>query len=374
MEIGPEIWRNWQKYDASNVPESFEVALYSDANFTSHLRRTDWPLDLIPTFPDFTRPGVQQALVARVRWCLALPASATEDSKSDYRSYHGGGIEDEIASLVSMALGVRCRSGGVTRRWWRRRHDESEYDPLGYPIEHEHRSPTWKAPGRGRAMLPTLAEQVGLQAAVPLLELLPKISDKKAVALVRAARLYSSALWVADDDPNLAWLQLVSAIEVAAVLHIKSTKPAWKRVERTMPELWKVLITYGDDHAQQVGTMLADQVRSVDRFSTFMAEFLPGPPAQRPQDFAQIDWNEIPGHLQTIYKYRSEALHNGTPFPGPMCEPPAPCSTDALDENPLWLWSQHGASTWAAKNIPMYLHMFEYLVREALIRWWSSLA
>lgn len=368
--MGPEIWWNWQRYDANNVPESFEVALYSDANFTSHLRRPDWPLDLIPTLPDPTRPGVRQALVARVRWCLALPASATEDSKTDDQSYHGGGVDDEIASLVSLALGVRCRSGGVTRRWWRRRHDESEYDPLGYPVEHDHRPPIWTAPsGRGRAMLPTLAGQVDLQGAIPLLELLPKISGKKAVALVRAARLYSNALWVADNDPNLAWLQLVSAIEVGAVFYNKGRKPVWKRVEHAMPELWNVLIACGETHAQQVGEILAPLVKSTDRFSTFMAAFLPDPPAQRPQDLAQINWNEIPGYLQTIYNYRSRALHDGTPFPGPMCEPPMPWSTDVPDEKPPWLWSQHGASTWAAKDIPMYPHIFEYLARQALLRW-----
>lgn len=120
--------------------------------------------------------------------------------------------------------------------------------------------------------------------------------------------------------------------------------------------------------------MLAHLVKSTDRFTTFMAKFLPDPPAQRPQDSAQIDWNEVPDHLQTIYKHRSFALHNGIPFPGPMCESPMPWSTDVPDEKPPWPWSQHGASTWTAKDIPMYLHTFEYLAHKALLRWWGSLA
>ena len=102
------------------------------------------------------------ALVARVRWCRAFPASATEESKTDDKSYHGGAIEDEIASLVSLALGIRCRSGGVTRRWWCQV-DESKNDPLGYPFEYDHRPPIWTPPARGNAMLPTLAVQVDLQ-------------------------------------------------------------------------------------------------------------------------------------------------------------------------------------------------------------------
>ena len=38
---------------------------------------------------------------------------------------------------------------------------------------------------------------------------------EKAIAIVRAARLYQQAVWVADDDPNLAFLWLVSAVEVS---------------------------------------------------------------------------------------------------------------------------------------------------------------
>jgi hypothetical protein len=32
VDAGPEIWRDWRKYDPDNVQESFEIALYSDTN------------------------------------------------------------------------------------------------------------------------------------------------------------------------------------------------------------------------------------------------------------------------------------------------------------------------------------------------------
>jgi hypothetical protein len=53
---------------------------------------------------------------------------------------------------------------------------------------------------------------------------------------------------------------------------------------------------------------------------------------------------------------------------------------DVPVEEPPWLSSQHGASVqqgasvWAAADIPMYLHTFEYLARGALLAWWRSLA
>jgi hypothetical protein len=35
--------------------------------------------------------------------------------KTDPGSYHGAWIDEELASLISVALGVRCRSGGLWR-------------------------------------------------------------------------------------------------------------------------------------------------------------------------------------------------------------------------------------------------------------------
>ena len=45
---------------------------------------------------------------------------------------------------------------------------------------------------------------------------LPSLAENFQVELVRAARAYASGLWWANEDPNRAWLQLVTAVEVAA--------------------------------------------------------------------------------------------------------------------------------------------------------------
>jgi hypothetical protein len=114
--------------------------------------------------------------------------------------------------------------------------------------------------------LPDLPSSASVEDAVPLFNLLPRISGKNVVRLVRAARLYANALWVCDDDPNLGWLQMVSAVEAAAVQR-SGTKPLWKRVEQEMPDLWKLLLNAGgQQHAENVGAQLADLVRSTDPF------------------------------------------------------------------------------------------------------------
>jgi hypothetical protein len=374
---GTALWHNWRQYTPERVSEAFEVSLYSDSDIIGDIRQPDWPVDLIPTITNPATSGLRFAQVARVRWCLEPLPPAREPVETADKSYYGGQAEDEIAALLSLALGVRLRSGGITRQWFRDT-GNAKPDPLGHPMEFDHRPPMWTPPLR-RPLLPELPSSANVQDAVPLLNLLPKISGKNVVALVRAARLYANALWVCDDDPNLGWLQMVSAVEAAAAER-SGTKPAWKRVEQEMPELWRLLLDAGgQQHAENVGAMLADLVRSTDRFSRFMDEFAPAPPARRPEEQLQIDWSELPELLRVIYGFRSRALHSGLPFPAPMCEPPITWGSDVPVEKPPWLSSQHGvsveqgASAWAAEDIPMYLHTFEYLARGALLTWWRSL-
>jgi hypothetical protein len=200
---------NWRAYDPNGAPaEAFEAALYSDACLDGSLIDPAWPLDLMPANPPL-RPGLKLAAVARVRW----NATADPDmSRSDTGGYHGGGADDEVAALVSLALGVRCRSGGITRLWPR-----GSGDPLGMPIEFSHRRPYLPEPAERRPLLPNLPEIASLEGCAALFGSFAAAQGSHATALVRAARLYEHALWIAEDDPNLSWLQLVSALEVAAV-------------------------------------------------------------------------------------------------------------------------------------------------------------
>jgi hypothetical protein len=369
----PALMQNWTAYSQrgdGGFMEMLEFALYSDADFTTYLRRPDWPIDLLTTMPSFRTSGVRFALAARVRWNLAIPEVEPGTSKTDDSAYHGGGIDDEIAALVSLLFGVRCRSGGPTRRWWS---DEQGglADPLGFPMEFDHHPPAWAAPLRGHVVLPTLASTAALTDRADLLESVGQLSEAAAIALIRAARLYSNAIWVADSDPNLAWLQLVSAIEAVAVLHA-ATEPPWKRVEVEWPDLWEVLQEAGQDHAERVAAELADLVQSTSRFVNFLTTFMPLPPEDRPSEALQLDWTDLTGKLRKVYRYRSRALHDGAPFPGPMCEPPIKLEDGIPVEIPPWIDSRHGLSVWQAKDVPMYLHVFEYIARHAVLAWWES--
>lgn len=374
---GPASWTNWQAHDPDGAREMREVALYSDSSVAGYLRRPDWPLDLISTF---ARPGSSFPLVARIRWYGAttpLDLDNPEITTSD-DAYHGGDDADEVAALLSLALGIRCRSGGVTRNWWTRPDDGQDYDELGYPDESDHRPPAMPPPlhRRGR-VLPRLPDEVNVADAQELLSLYGQMEAGRASLLVQAARQYANALWAAESDPNQAWLHLVSAVEVVSS-DIKLVKPLWQRLETAWPELWGLLKDVKPEQQRNaIGDLLAPDVRVTGQFVQFLMARLAPPPAARATEdadestTARVDWDKMAAHLQRIYRYRSRALHAGRPFPLPMCEPPIEWG-EVPGEQPSFhgTWTQN--ASWAKEDVPMYLHLFEYLVRHALLTWWGE--
>lgn len=74
--------------------------------------------------------------------------------------------------------------------------------------------------------------------------------------------------------------------------------------------------------------------------------------------------------MSKVYSYRSKALHEGRPFPAPMCLTPLGFAEVPV-EIPLALGASMLGGTWIKKDVPMLLHTFEYIARQALLRWWQ---
>jgi hypothetical protein len=188
MPEGPQLWSNWQAYDPSTPTRvAFEVALYSDADLAGRVSDHAWPVDLMPAVPPL-RTGLKLTAIARVRWNTTADYDMTA---SDTDSYHGGGPADEVAALVSLALGLRCRSGGITRRWL-----PGDPDPLGTPFEIDHRRPYLPEQAGRYPLLPNISATSqhivsgNLEECRPLFESFASASGRRATALVRAARQY----------------------------------------------------------------------------------------------------------------------------------------------------------------------------------------
>lgn len=231
--------------------------------------------------------------------------------------------------------------------------------------------------GQRAAIIPRATTRLELRA--DQLAAFPRVQPNAATALVRAARLYRDALWIAETEPELAWLLLVSALEVAAVFH-QAELPHVGVLRASKPELVKRLDAIDTSLADEVAASLSRELRATARFLAFMIQFLPEPPAERPPEdwkWTRVDWSAKPMKkaLEQVYKLRSLALHEGIPFPPPMSQPPFVGERDwsAPSETVLGNAAASLGGVWTAADLPMSLHTFEFVCRGALLRWWKHL-
>lgn len=367
---GPMGWLNWRSYtNGQLLQDRAEFMLYSDARFIAHLTAVG-PYDFLNTIgsqnyaPTDCGPGI----VLRVGNHLAQRRDRTSETRRDDASYHGGELDDELASVLGLILGRRVRSGGLVRRF-------DGNDPLGLPIEALHEPPVLPPPSsRYRGVLPALALEADLREARTPLEQYASLDPSEAIAFARAARLYQEALWVAEVQPHLAWVLLVSAVE--AVAGLLSPVDDVGDVARHLREAHPDLFTHLDQPGQQevrseVVKAFGNTVGATRRFVRFLVTYLPDPPPNGPSQAFLVKWSKqaLRKHLRCIYNYRSRALHDGLPFPEPMCSPPYLLDDGTISQKPIGLSAWAKSGFWMADDLPMLLHTFAYIVRGSVVGW-----
>lgn len=383
LPVGSWIYRNWRSHSAG-AAEVFaeEVPLYSDARFTGEIRDGLGPYVVLNTIPEPHDPGtLVPAAVLRVSAHLDEGTdhivAAFREGVPDSSSFTGGTTYEELASLLSLALRVRIGVGGSTR-WFH----VGDTDGRGSP-RHPGTAPPTLPEGRYRRVIPELTRTTRLRP--DLLETYPTIHWDSARELARAARSYRQAVWVANGDPNLAWLLLVAAAETAA--------NEWARLNN-LPQLSaadllravrldyaeRLAVAAGDQQdavLTEVGTTQATVLRAQWKFREFLLTYGVEAPSPRPKAFP-IEWSgkNIKKISEVVYKYRSEALHASRTFPPPMSDPPY-ASEDEVG-NRAWSERPGGASfqgggLWTEDTLPINLHAFHHLVATALHGWWREL-
>jgi hypothetical protein len=292
-------------------------------------------------------------------------------SRTDDSLYHGGTLVDEIAALASLAMGVRVRAGGESRRF------EVGKDLLGRPCSWNEQP---KPIVRVRRSKPTLPEVSGTHSMndLDLLKTIPSIACDRYVKLIRASRFYQDALWVAESEPNLAWLMLVSALEIGANDVFQTEATPVERLRDWKPRLGAILEeTGGAGHLQQVAEIIANCFGATKKFLDFTLRYMPPEREKRPSaEWLRVTWSTsgLKKGLNKVYEYRSNALHGGIPFPAPMLEPPFYIdATSGPSEVPLTGLASHSrGGTWLPKDCPINLHCFHYIARGALLKWWRD--
>lgn len=347
--------------------------LYTDATVTGSLKEGPYHF-LLTHYRASGATSIRPGIVLRVENYLDPSAvDITPIVKSDSKRYHGGWLKDEIAALVALSLGIRLKAGDATRRF------DSAGDPRGIPELWGPNEPPFLR-GSGLPILPGALGHHSL-LDTKLFASLPALSPLDAVTLVRVARLYQDALWIAESEPQLSWLMLVSAVETAANYRQGEEGTTLSRLRAAKPDFAEYVQCLG---VRGLERRIADEfepsLRSTKKFISFCLDFLPAPPKARPGKEGQVSWAraDMKKSLGTIYEHRSGALHNGIPFPLPMCRPPGRFEGldgwDAPEERPPGFAARIGNAAWTAKDTPMLLHTFDHIARHALLKWWASMA
>ncbi len=345
------------------LQETLEYPLFTDAHIIGEVRDKCGPYQLLNTVP--IPPDAQRLVPAIVlREEAYLVHSDIDMKKTDTTRYHGGLLSDEIAALVSLCLGIKVKAGGESRRF------HPEGDPKGRPAGPRFGEEPIMAKLAGKK--PILPRTLGQHTLsdLKLFERFIDLTPEEAITLIRAARLYQDAVWLAESAPELTWIMLVSSIEIAAGYWYEDKKENYlELLSEYKPDFVTHLESVGTKEVVSiVANEFARQLRAAKKFRDFIVEFLPEPPDERPVEFDRFHWK--PGNVKQamvkIYDYRSRALHDGTPFPMPMCQPPL-----GLSEVPMGLAMGGQGGVWRAEDTPMLLHLFEYIVRNTLLNWWS---
>jgi hypothetical protein len=372
-----EIQRVWDGADRNG--EGWEALLYTDATlFGADISEGLGPFELLLTYSDLMHPWTVASprLVLRARYTLTAPVEDVPLQRLTANAAWWLNLEldEQVACLLSLALGVRMKSGGRVRRFYRGQ------DPAGKPDHLAHRAPVLALFQPHTSVFPQLpAQHIDIRHVDFHLSLIPRMSPQAAGAVLRAARHYATALWIVDDDPEQAWLQLVTAAEVAATQHQRDDIDAAELFRRNPAgKATAVLLEAAGVPAlvDQIAEAFKDSMRATGRFLAFFRDFPPPEPSVRPDnDRARLDWTpaQLRNALAQVYELRSRLLHDGRPFPHPLLQPPAG-QLDVPAERPMHDAYGVGPMAWKSEDLPMYLPIFAHIVHMSLLSWWRSLS
>lgn len=362
------ILYNWRRWEETKAGTTTEYIFYTDVDF-SGLTATCGPYTFYNTLArpravGSTAPGLV------LRYVESREATRTEVRlKTDTKGFSGGWLVEDLAALAALLLSARVEPGGQSRVFppW------LTDDPLGRPIATEASPPPTFHPRNSQLVAPGA---LGFRKVEQLLLLshLPSLDPVKVIALIRSARLFQDALWLVEQEAQLSWLMLVSAIEGAATVWRGSQASPSDRLSFSRPELAKRLRQAGGEGLlEEVAEDVADSLGATRKFVEFCVEFLPAPPATRPAQAFQVQWDDEfwLQALKKIYGYRSKALHVGTPFPPPMCRAPFVERPGALpnERGTIGLAESTMGATWNAKDLPVSLNTFVYFAGAVLVNW-----
>ena len=335
--VGPMSYVNWQTFKLQDTHfPIYEYPVFTDADLIGKSNDDLGPYEFVNCIDTQNRRIQAPAGFLRAMNCLNLDASPLDSWTTNDKNHHGENFQNEIIALMALTLGLKLKAGVETRIY----NSDLNDDPRGLPIADSNNQPIFLNQSTHQApVVPDYLLQPILVDDLAIITSYPKLDSQDATALLKAARLYQDAMWIADFQPELAWILMTSSIEAAAARLFQDS-------------------SFG----------------ATKRFRQFLLDNFAPPPPNRPESNEQILWSKsaLREMFNRIYDVRSNYLHDGTAIPYPMCLRPRKLG-NGFQEKPLGLAQMKGYANWLNKDTPMLLRVFAHITRSSLLKWWKSL-
>jgi hypothetical protein len=262
-------------------------------------------------------------------------ANATKDG-----FYHGGGIADEIVALSSLFLRRRLELGPVVR-----------VDDIPRMFE-----------TRTNQLSPDLVKgQSNLSDLASWFRLVMNLAPKWHHPFILSTKLYQQALDLINVSPDLAYLNLVSAIEVLAQDH-DGIEPGLEDLDGQLASL--VQRVADRELSKQITERILGRERWISR--KFVDLIVTHTDAsfwddERRPKLGKVEPEQLSDLMKKVYQQRSRTLHAGEPFPPHIFD-----RTHQGEELPLGLGYTVRGRKWERKDYIPYPEFMERLVNHVL--------
>lgn len=362
---GSALYFNWKLKEKGEKPVRIvEYPLYTDAyKIESAYSHVNCPYTLVNPDVLTTKPICLPRIILQVEEFNYLGKNIKK-AKNFYSDFYLiNNIPDQVAVILSLILGVRIRAGNESRLFQAVNLDQGI--PLHRYIDLD---PAQVELIKNKPLLPTILKNIdnengffSLNIVDQYISSFSSLTVTQAELVIRAAKLYRDAIWIVDSEPQLSLILLISVIELL------SQQDKIDDSEHVCNGICQICKKH-----------ICKRPSSRKQFENFLINYLPDPPTKRCREENQINWNELKKKKNNniflqMYRFRSKFLHEGIAFP-----------LDFLNPNSFWVGESDeefryeksiktSISNQLIELSPMSLSIFEYIVRNAALKWWRSI-
>lgn len=327
------IVRNLEAFNQNDEITSVEYEVTTDANIVGEFIYGPYTL-LLWDF-GFFNEGEERKLCLNIRSNEVINGKLPSASRKAY--YHGGNIADEIISLSSLFLRRKFKLGTVVRR------DDR-------PLRISNNKWIDKPLISGKSDLSSLSEWFGL---------IESLDHRVHQKFILAVRLYHRAILLIEEEPDMAYLNLISAIEVLCQ-DVELDDITLNEIDS---ELARLINSLDESIRDSIEKRIINRERFIKRkFVKFILNNIDENfwLEDRPKH-GRVEKDNLEELLGRIYKQRSNTLHSGEPFPVTIYDSPIDnCEID------FFLNVMVGEKKWEPQDFIPHPHFFERLVNHVL--------